>query len=52
MIGLVLGLEPLSGSDEFWLYDWPISPIQVPSFVIVERPKMSPEAILKEVLET
>lgn len=34
-LGLILGLECLNVSDEFWLYDWPINPIAVPSFLIV-----------------
>ena len=50
LLGLILGLESLSGSDEFWLYDWPISPIAVPSFIIIDRPKMSPEKVLDSIL--
>ena len=35
---LVKGYEPLSLLDQFWLYDMPANPMNVPSILVIERP--------------
>lgn len=37
LIGLVLGLEAFSSGDDFWLLDFPINPINVPSYIIFKK---------------
>jgi len=32
------------------LYDWPINPINVPSFIIFKRPTMKPEEVVEKIM--
>ena len=38
IVGLILGLEPTTPMDDFWLYDYPINPIVVPSIITFKKP--------------
>lgn len=38
IVGLVLGLEPTTPMDDFWLYDYPINPIVIPSIITFKKP--------------
>jgi len=38
IVGLVLGLEPTTPMDDFWLYDYPINPICIPSIITFAKP--------------
>jgi hypothetical protein len=38
IVGLVLGLTPTTAMDDFWLYDYPINPIIVPSILTFAKP--------------
>jgi hypothetical protein len=51
VLGLMLGLEYMSAFDEFWLLDWPANPINVPSFLIFKRPKISHQKVLDFVFD-
>lgn len=33
IVGKILGLEPTTMMDDFWLYDYPINPIAIPSII-------------------
>jgi hypothetical protein len=33
------GFETFTFLDEFYLYDLPVNPINIPSFMIINRPK-------------
>jgi hypothetical protein len=37
IVGALLGLEPTTPMDDFWLYDFPINPIVVPSALVIDR---------------
>jgi hypothetical protein len=41
------GLEALSPIDDFWLYDSEINPINVPSFIVFDKPDVKPEEFVK-----
>lgn len=47
MIGVIYGVEPLSANDDFWLYDSPINPANVPSFIVFDKTDMDPEEFIK-----
>lgn len=51
LVALVNGLEYLSSADEFWLFDWEINPINVPSFLIFKRPNMKPKEVVDHVMK-
>ena len=38
IVGLALGLTPTTSMDDFWLYDYPINPIVVPSIMVFKKP--------------
>jgi hypothetical protein len=38
IVGVVLGLEPTTPMDDFWLYDCPINPICIPSIITFAKP--------------
>jgi len=42
MLGKVLGLESTSPLDDFWLYDLPINPHNIPSALVFEKPEKAP----------
>lgn len=37
----------LTPNDEFWLFDWPVNPMSVPSFLVMKRLKMKPDDFLR-----
>jgi len=39
ILGIFLGMQPTTPMDDFWLYDYPINPICVPSIITFDRPK-------------
>jgi len=41
-IGYVLDLDPLTSNDELWLYDFPINPINIPSFLVIKKTNTDP----------
>lgn len=47
LIGVVFNCEPTTAMDDFWLYDFPINPINIPSAMIINKPKMEPEEMIK-----
>ena len=51
IIGFILGIEPLSAHDDFWLYDTPINPVNEPSFMIFEKTDVKPEEFMKNVIK-
>ena len=51
IIGCIYGLEPLSASDDFYLYDHQINPINVPSFVVFPKSDRNPEEFLDSMLQ-
>ena len=42
IIGYVLDLDPLTSNDELWLYDFPINPINIPSFLVIKKTNTDP----------
>ena len=46
-IGIFYGLEMMTANDEFWLFDYPINPINVPSYLVFKRTKISPEQFME-----
>jgi len=51
-LGLVLGLEMMSPHDEFWLYDYPSNPCNVPSFLVFKRTKQKPEDFMENLFKS
>lgn len=48
IIGFIFGMQPLSPLDDFWLYDFPINRLNVPTTCIFNKPKdKSPEQMLQ-----
>lgn len=53
LIALENGFETFKLLDEFYLYDIPVNPINIPAFMIINRPSKdqgTPEDILKTIL--
>jgi len=50
LIGKIYGVEPLSANDDFWLYDSPINPINVPSFIVFDKIDGDPEEFINTIL--
>ena len=53
-IALENGLETLTFMDEFYLYDLPVNPINIPIFMIINRPNKeegTPEDFLKTIIQ-
>ena len=47
IVGKVFGLIPTTALDDFWLYDYPINPINVPAVLIFNKPKeKTPEQMM------
>ena len=42
LIGIIYDMEPLSANDDFWLYDSPINPTNVPSFIVFDKSDVPP----------
>jgi len=49
MIALVYGLDYMTGNDDLMLYDFPINPINIPVFLIVDKLDEDPEVSLKRI---
>lgn len=47
---VVKGYEPLTLLDQFWLYDLPVNPMNVPSIMVIERPKAE-QGTAEQILE-
>ena len=45
------GLEALSAIDDFWLYDAPINPINVPSFIVFDKPDVPTDTFINRMNE-
>ena len=43
IVGLLWGMEPTLATDDFFLYDYPINPMNVPTFMITERFEGNPD---------
>jgi hypothetical protein len=44
IVGKIYGMVPLTAMDDFWVYDYPINPINVPACLVFGKPKdKSPE---------
>lgn len=48
IIGMMYGCEPTTAMDDFWLYDLPINPINIPVALVVDKPEKNPEDVLKQ----
>ena len=47
VVGWVMDMEPLSAQDDFYLFDLPINPLNIPSFMICKRSyKMTPQEFI------
>ena len=47
IFGWIYGIEPTSANDDFWLYDYPINPMFIPSFTVFKRSKMGHEEFMR-----
>jgi hypothetical protein len=45
--GMLNGLEALSPIDDFWLYDSQVNPINVPSFIVFDKPDVDPQEFVR-----
>lgn len=50
LIGLVLGMTPLTGLEDFWLYDLPINPMNIPSILVFNKTDKDPNEMLESML--
>ena len=50
-IGMVYGLQPLTGMEDFWLYDLPINPMNIPSILVFKKSHIDPNAMLDHMLK-
>jgi hypothetical protein len=41
------GLEMMNPQDEFWLYDWPINPISLPSIMVFKKIKLLDDEFMR-----
>jgi hypothetical protein len=44
-------MEPTHVMDDFWLYDFPINPINIPSILIINKPKENSKDVLDTILK-
>ena len=52
-VARVYGMQKLSAGDTIWLADWQINPINVPSFLVINRPQnQKPQEILDKILSS
>ena len=54
LIGMAMGLEMLNSVDDWFLYDIPANPLNVPSVIVIERPNdpgFNAEKILTTILD-
>jgi hypothetical protein len=51
IVALVYGLNFMTGNDEFMMYDFPINPLNIPVFLIVDKIGEDPEESLKRLLK-
>ena len=50
LLGFIMGLEPLSSHDDFWLYDTPINPVNQAAFLIMEKLDMKPQDYMDHIV--
>ena len=48
LIGLLYDCEPTTAMDDFWFYDLPINPINIPIALIIDKPQKDPEEMLRQ----
>lgn len=51
LIGWLLDLDPLTGNDEMWLYDFPINPVNIPSFLVIKKTKTDPDVMFHKMFK-
>lgn len=51
IVGILNGVEYMGGGEEFWLFDWPANPINLPAILIFERPEGNPDEIIEQVYQ-
>jgi len=51
LIGWFLDVEPLTANDELWLYDFPINPVNVPSFLVIKKTNTDPEVMFQKMFK-
>jgi len=47
LVAIVYGLNYMTGNDDLMLYDFPINPINIPVFLIVDKIDEDPEVSLR-----
>jgi|APSaa5957512535_1039671.scaffolds.fasta_scaffold68776_3 hypothetical protein len=50
-IGWLLDLDPLTSNDETWLYDFPINPVNIPSFLVIKKTKTDPDVMFHKMFK-
>ena len=48
LIGLLYDCEPTTAMDDFWFYDLPINPINIPIAMVIDKPQKDPSEMLKQ----
>ena len=51
IIGALYDITPLTPIEEFWLWDLPINPMNVPSIVIFNKCSKDPEEMMDDILK-
>ena len=51
LIGWMLDLDPLTANDELWLYDFPINPINIPSFLVIKKTNTDPQVMFHKMFQ-
>ena len=52
IVGFFYGMTPSTPHDDFWLYDFPINPINCPAAVIFSKPKdRTPEQMIDQIIK-
>jgi hypothetical protein len=51
LVGWFLDVEPLTANDELWLYDFPINPVNVPSFLVIKKTNTDPEVMFQKMFK-
>lgn len=45
------GLQPLTPNEDFWLYDLPINPMNIPSLLVMDKIKKDPQEFYNHILK-
>jgi hypothetical protein len=52
VVGLAYDMTPSTAHDDFWLYDYPINPINIPSAMIFNKPnEKTPEEMMDHIVK-